>query len=475
MIKSDQTNTLHRDLKNRHIQLLAIGGTIGTGLFLGVHKTISVGGPSIILSYIIAGLVCYFAMRCLGEMLIASTKFRSFREVVSYYLSDGAGFVVGCIYWLVWIVAGILDSLAVGIYLNPFLPFVPDWAIPSLVVLILFLINIGSVKFFGEAEFWLAIIKIFAILATIVIGLFLIISGYKYIFIFTNDFGIKQQDALTAQIQNLWQFGGFFPNGVMGFLLGFQMAFLAFAGIESLAVTAGETSNPAKTLPRAIKNLPIRIGLFYVGSIFIILSCVPWNEILLLQGSPFATIFGSVGMPQIEIIMTIVLVTAASSGANGGLYISSRMLYGLSTDGQMPKFFSKITKYGVPITSLLFSGAIILLTDIAGSFIFSDPMEGFAVFASWATVSILITWIFILITYISYRKKFGEIHKKNIFKAPAGRTMSVICLLFFVAIFLTMFFDKDMIKGIYLTFICLVIILLIYILFIRAMHKKSHT
>ncbi|MDR3127959.1 MAG: amino acid permease [Bifidobacteriaceae bacterium] len=463
--------SLHRDLKNRHIQLLAIGGTIGTGLFLGTHKTISVGGPSIFLAYIIAGLICYFAMRCLGEMLIASTKFRSFREVITCFLGDGAGFVVGCVYWLVWVLAGVLDSLAVGVYINPYIPTAPKWLVPSFIVLVLFLINMASVKFFGETEFWLAIIKILAIIITIIIGLGLIFTGYKYSFVFDNNLGLKQQDYITAEVQNLWQFGGFFPNGFIGFLLGFQMAFLAFAGIESIAVTAGETANPKITLPKAIRNLPIRIGLFYVGSIFVILCCVPWNKILLLEGSPFAAIFGAVGMPKIEMIMILVLVTAASSGANGGLYISSRMLYGLSVDGEMPKIFSKTSKYGVPYITLIFSTILILLSVVLGSFLFSDPMRGFAVFASWTTVAILITWIFILITYIVYRIKFKRVHQFNIFKAPLGFVMSFICLAFFVGVFITMFFDPDMFIGICLSAICLVITLLIYIFIVRDIHK----
>ncbi|MDR3116556.1 MAG: amino acid permease [Bifidobacteriaceae bacterium] len=461
MNKNITNSNLHRGLTNRHLQLLAIGGTISTGLFLGVGQTIIEAGPSTILAYLLAGVICFFSMRVLGEMLLSNLKFRTFRDIASAYLGHWSGFLIGCIYWFVWISVSILDSLAAAIYLKDYIPGVPLW-IPSLaIIIIIFLVNVGGVKNFGEAEFWLALIKIIAIIMLIVVGIYLLITGYTYQFSF-GESSSSFTETLSANIGNLWRFGGFFPNGFVGFGAGFQMAFFAYGGIESIASTSAETKNQEKTMPRAINSIPVRILLFYVLAVFVILCCVPWNRITMLQGSPFANIFNAVGLPGVGIFMIVVLLSAATSGANAGIYVSSRMIYGLASDGQIPKIFAKLNRFQAPFVALVFcsltAGAIVTL----GAILFSDPMNAFIFFASMATVGISSVWILVLLTYFIYRKKYPVLHKNSEFKAPAGIVISSLSIAVFIIMYILMFFSSDTRLAIFVTLIVTAIISIIY-------------
>ncbi|MDR2799419.1 MAG: amino acid permease [Bifidobacteriaceae bacterium] len=469
MNQTAKDEQLERGLTNRHLQLLAIGGTIGTGLFLGVGKTIIVAGPSTILAYLIAGTICFFSMRVLGEMLLSNLNFRTFRDITTAYLGHWSGFFIGCIYFFVWISASILDSVAAGIYLQEYFPNIPIWLTSVLLLAIIFMINIGSVKNFGEAEFWLAIVKIVAIVLLIGVGIYLFISQHTYQFTFTDN-GRAYPEILTANLSNLWDNGGFFPNGFIGFGLGFQMAFFAFGGMEAIASTSAETSNPEKTMPRAINAIPIRILLFYVGSIFVILCCVPWTRITMIKGSPFANIFSAVGLPEVGAFMIIVLITAAASGANAGVYISSRMLYGLSADRQIPRIFSKTSKHHSPIFSLIFCASLVAIIDIIGGLIFGNPMQEFAFFAALATVGISSVWILVLLTYFVFRKKYSKLHNESKFKAPCGLALSTICITVFITMYITMFFAPDTRLAI---IILIILSLFITILYYFGIKKKE--
>lgn len=271
-----------RGLKNRHVQLIAIGGAIGTGLFLGAGKSIHLAGPSILLAYILTGIILFFIMRALGELLLSNLNYHSFVEFVKEYMGNGAAFVTGWTYWFCWISIAMADLTAVGLYTEFWFPEIPQW-MPGLIALVILLImNLATVKLFGEMEFWFALIKIIAILALIVIGIVMIVRG------FSTDQG-------PSSFTNLWEHGGMFPNGVNGFLLSFQMVVFAFVGIELVGLTAGETENPEKVIPQAINNIPIRILIFYVGALLVIMSIYPWNAII-PDESPFVQVFLAVGI-----------------------------------------------------------------------------------------------------------------------------------------------------------------------------------
>ena len=273
---------LKRVLKNRHVQLIAIGGTIGTGLFLGSGKAIQLAGPSIIFAYLIVGIALFFVMRALGELLLSNAGYQSFTDFAADYIGPWAGFVTGWTYWFCWIMTAMADIIAVGVYVQYWFD-IPQW-IPALVVLIILLgLNLLTVKLFGELEFWFALIKVITILVLIVIGVILLVIGFK-------------TDSGTVSVNNLWAFGGLFPNGISGFLLSFQMVVFAFVGVELVGVSAAETSNPQKNIPSAINKIPLRILFFYVGALFIILTINPWKQ-LNASSSPFVQVFSSVGIP----------------------------------------------------------------------------------------------------------------------------------------------------------------------------------
>lgn len=264
----NQPQELQRQLTNRHIQLIAIGGAIGTGLFMGSGKTISLAGPSILLVYAIIGTALFLFMRCMGELLLANPHFHSFSDIAEKYLGPWARFAMSWTYWLCWIVTGVADLVAITGYFRFWWPDLPSW-IPILgTIALLFVLNALTVKAFGETEFWFALIKIIAIVALIVLGVALICLGH------TNDSGS------TASVSNLWEHGGVFPNGFGGFVTGFQIALFAFVGVELVGTTVAETKDPETVLPKAINAIPLRIVLFYIGSLAVIMMVTPWNEIV---------------------------------------------------------------------------------------------------------------------------------------------------------------------------------------------------
>lgn len=465
-------NHLKRALSNRQLQLIAIGGTIGTSLFLGTAKTISIAGPSIIIDYIIAGIVMFLSMRVLGEMLLSKLEFKSFRDIAAKYLGNWAGYLVGWMYWGFWIVTGMQDSVAVSVYIKDFLPNIPSWLPGIMVVLLIFALNSVAVNVFGELEFWLSIIKIVAICTLIAIGLYMICSGEHFIFEFKKSDGTVEPLILQSSVNNLFNDGGFMPHGVMGFLLGFQMAFLAYTGVEAIGTTAAEIINPQKVLPKAVNAIPIRIGIFYVGAVFVILCAVPWDKVTNLEGSPFVNMFKAVGIPSAAAVMTFVLISAAVSGANSGLYATSRMLYGLALDAQAPKIFSHISKRQIPFYALMFGVIVISIPVIVVSF-FAQPMNAFVIFAAWATGCVLIVWILVLLSYFVYIVKYNDLHQKSIFKSPFGRIGASIALFFFGFIVIMMLFDNIARLGLILTVVSLLLMLILY-RFVVKKHITNH-
>src|SRR3954471_24396715 len=273
---------LKRDLKNRHVQLIAIGGTIGTGLFLGAGKAIQLAGPSIILAYLIVGIALFFVMRALGELLLSNAGYQSFTDFATDYIGPWAGYVTGWTYWFCWIMTAMADIIAVGVYVQYWFD-IPQW-VPAIVCLVLLLgLNLLTVKLFGELEFWFALIKVITIIALIGIGVILLVIGFK-------------TDAATVSVKNIWEYGGLFPHGISGFLLSFQMVVFAYVGVELVGVSASETSNPQKNIPLDINKIPLRILFFYVCALIVLLYVNPWTELNAAE-SPFVKTFSLVGIP----------------------------------------------------------------------------------------------------------------------------------------------------------------------------------
>lgn len=435
---------LKRDLKNRHVQLIAIGGTIGTGLFLGSGKAIALSGPSIILAYLIVGIALFFVMRALGELLLSNEKYKSFTDFANVYIGPWAGYVTGWTYWFCWIMTAMADIIAVGIYTQYWF-HIPQW-VPSLIcVVILLIFNLLTVKLFGELEFWFALIKIVTILAMIVIGLYMIITGLK-----TN--------VGTASVSNLWAHGGLFPNGIKGFLLAFQMVVFAFVGVELIGVTAAETANPKKNIPSAINKIPLRILLFYVGALFVILAINPWNT-MNANSSPFVQVFTLAGIPFAAGLINFVVLTSAASAGNSGLFSTSRILYNLGLNHHGSTKFAKLNHRGVPKNGLVVSTIVLSFGALLSKLM---PEDAFSLVTTISAICFIWVWSIILISHIIYKKKNRALHEASTFKAPFTPFVNYLVLAFFVFLLGVMLYAKATRLALILTPIWFIILVVLY-------------
>ncbi|MBF4134313.1 MULTISPECIES: amino acid permease [Streptomyces] len=415
-----------RGLGARQIQMIAIGGAIGTGLFLGAGKAISKAGPSLILAYAIAGLVIFFIMRALGELLMYRPVSGSFSEYAREFIGPFAGFVTGWTYWLFWVVTGITEVTAAAQYMTYWFD-VPQWVSALLFTIILYGANLISVKIFGELEFWFSMVKVTAIVGMILICVGILTLGF-------SDAGD------TATVAHLWNQGGFFPEGIGGTLMTLQIVMFAFLAVELVGVTAGESKDPEKTLPKAINTVPWRIAVFYVGALVMILSVVPWTEFQ--PGiSPFVAAFEKMGLGVGAAIVNFVVLTAALSSCNSGMYSTGRMLRDLALNGQGPKFFTRLTRRGTPLAGTTFSAALMMV----GVWInYQWPGEAFNYVVSFATISGMWAWVMILVCQIRYRAKAdrGELPVSS-FRAPGAPFTSWFALLFLALVVVMMGIDPD--------------------------------
>ncbi|WJH24893.1 D-serine/D-alanine/glycine transporter [Pseudarthrobacter defluvii] len=407
---------LERQLTNRHIQLIAIGGAIGTGLFMGSGKTISAAGPSVIFVYMIIGFMLFFVMRAMGELLLSNLNYKSFSDFAADLLGPWAGFFTGWTYWFCWVITGIADVIAIAGYSKELWPALPLW-IPGLATIgILLLLNLATVKAFGETEFWFALIKIVAIAALIIVGLFMIFTGF-------------QSDTGTASFTNLWSHGGFFPNEFMGFVAGFQIAVFAFVGIELVGTTAAEAKNPEKTLPKAINAIPVRVLLFYVGALVILMAVTPWTQFA-AGHSPFIGMFSLAGLGAAATVVNLVVLTSAMSSANSGIYSTSRMVFGLAQEGDAPGIFSRLSTRKVPSNALRLS-CVLLLSGVVLMYAGQDVGKAFEMVTTVSAVCFIFVWSIILASYISFRRRRPHLHAASNFKMPGGTPAVWVVYAFF--------------------------------------------
>jgi L-asparagine transporter-like permease len=415
-----------RGLGARQIQMIAIGGAIGTGLFLGAGKGISKAGPSLILAYAIAGFVIFLIMRALGELLLYRPVSGSFSDYAREFIGPFAGFVTGWTYWLFWVVTGITEVTAAAAYMTYWWD-IPQWLSALIFTVILYGANLISVKLFGELEFWFSMVKV-----TAIIGMILICAG-----ILTLGFSDAGD---TASVSHLWSHGGFFPNGIGETLMTLQMVMFAFLAVELVGVTAGESKDPKTVLPKAINTVPWRIAVFYVGALIMILSVVPWTHFQ--PGvSPFVAAFEKMGLAAGAGIVNFVVLTAALSSCNSGMYSTGRMLRDLALNSQGPKLFTRLTASGTPLVGTTFSAALMMV----GVWInYQWPGKAFDYVVSFATISGMWAWIVILICQIRYRAKAdrGELPRSE-FRAPGAPYTSWFALAFIAMVIVMMGIDKD--------------------------------
>ncbi|WP_351232926.1 amino acid permease [Streptomyces sp. NPDC002133] len=416
-----------RGLGPRQVQMIAIGGAIGVGLFLGAGANIAKAGPSLILMYALAGVVIFFIMRALGELLLYRPVSGSFAEYSREFLGPFFGYVTGWTYWLMWIVTGMAELTAAAIYINYWFPSVPQWVTALVFLVVLYIANLISVKLFGEIEFWFSMVKVTALVGMIVIGLGVLTFGFSA----AGD---------TAQVSNLWAFDGFFPKGIGSSLMTLQGVMFAYLAVELVGVTAGESENPEKTLPKAINSLPWRIALFYVGALTVILCVVKWTEFA--PGvSPFVAAFAKIGIPAGAAIVNFVVLTAALSSCNSGMYSTGRMLRDLASNGEAPKALGKLAASKTPAIGITVSVALMGIGVLLNYIV---PEKAFGYVTSVATAAGIWTWMMILISHIRYRRavEAGRLPASS-FPAPGGTVCSWIALAFLVFVTGLIAYDKD--------------------------------
>ena len=446
--KDSQEHHLQRNLTNRHIQLIAIGGAIGTGLFMGSGKTISLAGPSIIFVYMIIGFMLFFVMRAMGELLLSNLNYKSFIDFSADLLGPWAGYFTGWTYWFCWIITGIADVIAIAAYSQFWFPDLPQW-IPALACVgVLLSLNLITVKMFGEVEFWFAMIKIVAILGLIGTGLYMVFSGFQ------------SPTGTTASFAHLWNDDGMFPHGLMGFFAGFQIAVFAFVGIELVGTTAAEAKDPERTLPRAINSIPLRIIMFYVFALIAIMAVTPWRDVVPGK-SPFVELFMLAGLPAAAAVINFVVLTSAASSANSGVFSTSRMLFGLAQEGDAPKAFEKLSNRDVPANGLYFSCTCLLL-GAALMYVIPDLVEAFTLVTTVSAILFMFVWSLILLSYLKYRTHRAALHQASKYKMPGGRFMCWACLAFFAFILVLLSFETDTRQALIVTPLWFVLLTVTY-------------
>jgi amino acid transporter, AAT family len=428
MLSNNQNKKLQRGLDNRHIQLIALGGAIGVGLFYGSSATIQMAGPSILFSYLVGGLVIFTIMRALGEMAVDEPVSGSFSSYAHRYLGKFAGYLTGWTYWFMWVVVGMAEITVVGVYVNYWYPDIPSWLTALAVLIFITLINLANVKAFGEFEFWFALIKVVAIIGMIIIGLGIIFLGIG-------------NGGQPIGFDNLWAHGGFMPNGINGIIMSLVLVMFSFGGVELVGITAGEARNPQRSIPLAINNVIWRILIFYIGALGVMMILYPWNEVG-TNGSPFVLVFDKVGVPGAAHILNFVVITAAISAFNSGLFASGRMLYNLSLQNNGPKYFGKLSKNGSPRRGILFSSLFLLVAVVLNYIV---PEKVFLYISSVATIAVITSWTIILITQLKFRQsKTKKEIEKLAFKMPLHPVSTYLALIFLAFVVVLMGFIEDM-------------------------------
>ena len=418
-------NKMQRGLKNRHLQMIALGTAVGTGLFYGSTATIAMAGPAVSLSYLIGGIIIFFIVRMLGEMSVEEPVSGSFSYYASKYWGEFPGFLAGWNYWFLYILVSMAELSAVSIYLGYWFPDLPKWIGVLACLVIITVVNLVTVSAYGEIEFWMAFIKIAAIIGMIVLGSYYIATD---------------PDPFPQNFDNLWMHGGFFPNGLEGMLMSLAPVLFSFDGIELLGITAGEAENPDKTIPRAINQVIYRILIFYVGTMIVLMTLWPWNEVG-KDASPFVQIFQNAGFTSTANILNFVVLTAAVSVYNSAIYSNSRMLYGLAKSGNAPKFFEKLSSRGVPVNSILISSGITLLAAVLNYLL---PDEVFMYMMSIVTGAVVISWAMIVLTHLKFRKHCESAGIVPKFKSLLYPFADYLCLAFLAMILVIMAMMDEM-------------------------------
>ncbi|MCS9987361.1 amino acid permease [Weissella cibaria] len=413
---------LERGLSSRHVEMIALGGTIGTGLFLGAGHSISTAGPAILLVYIITGLFMFWMMRALGELLLTDPDKPTFVGFVEKYLGKKAGFVIGWTYWIGWITIAMAELTAVGTYMKFWFPGIPVWIWEIIFLVALYGINVIAVSAFGETEFWFSMIKIVAIVAMIVAGIIMIVTHAK-------------TSAGVTSLSNLWQHGVVAHHGHK-LLAAFQMVFFAFLGIEFVGMTAAEAKDPLTTIPKSINSIIIRILIFYVGALVAIMSIQPWTNYSASE-SPFVQVFSGIGITAAAGIINFVVLTAAASSLNSSLFTTGRMLFSLSNG---KGYVGKLNRRYIPRNAINVSAVLIALAVLVNVFF---PSNAFDLVTSVASAAFVVIYGVLVFAHLRYRQSADFKNGEKRFLMPGAPFTDYLTLAFLFGIFMILLFTKS--------------------------------
>ncbi|KQL53933.1 GABA permease (4-amino butyrate transport carrier) [Heyndrickxia shackletonii] len=436
---------LKKGLLPRHVQFIALAGMIGTGIFKGSSDTLSIAGPSVVLAYLLGGLLLLIVMVALGEMAIAHPGM-NVQHLVNKAFGHRVSFIVGWLYWINWVIVTTVELLAGGSFLQYWFPNIPLWLLSFLCAAVILGINSFHVKFYGELEFWFAGIKIFALIAFIILGC-LILSGIL-------------PSSIDNPISNYTSHGGFFPHGIGGIFSAFLVVMFSYGGAELIGVAVTETQNAKKVLPKIVKGTVWRVIIFYICPILIICGIVPWDKVSGVD-SPFVQVFSTAGLPGAANIMNFVLLTAVLSAANSGIYATSRTLFSMAQTGEAPKLLLKVSKNGTPINGILITGFLILI----GVFLaYLAPENIINYMMTIPGFTIMLIWISICFSQLKLRPQYKE---KPFFQVKWFPFTTILALIGLITIFISFMFNAQNKVG---TIVCLIILLLLVVFSLK--HKK---
>lgn len=452
------TQQLKKGLSTRHVLFIGLGSAVGTGLFYGSANAIQLAGPAVLLAYLISGIAVFMVMRAMGEMIMHNPLPGAFGAYASKYLGPLPGFITGWTYVVEMALVCIADVTAFAIYMGLWYPDVEPWVWALGITLILCSVNLCTVKFFGELGFWLSLLKVVAIIVMIVAGAYILLSGMQF-----------SSTGTESSISNLWNQGGFAPNGLYGIIISFTVVVFAFGGVETLGLTALEAKNPEKVLPMAINVVPIQILLFYFLAVMVLLSLFPWNQIG-LTGSPFVTIFSELGISSAANILNIVVITAAVSAINSDIFGAGRMMYGLSKQGQAPKIYSQLSKNGVPIYAILAMFCVMILGVVLNYFF---PKHLFFVIAAMATFATVWVWLTVLVSQVMMRRTLSPEEVKALkFPIPFWPVGPAIAIVFMIFVIGVLGYYEPARNALYAGVIWLIWLVLVYYIWTKPQMKK---
>lgn len=450
---------LKRSMTAGQMEMISLGGAIGVGLFMGASSTIKWTGPSVLLAYIFVGVILYIVMRALGEMLYIDPGTGSFADYASEHVHPIAGYLAEWANVFQYIVVGISEVVATTEYLRFWWKGTSDWIAGIIIILFLLIANLSSAKAYATLEFWFAMIKVVTIILMILLGLAVILFGFG-------------NGGHPVGFSNLWSHGGFFTGGIKGFFFSMAIIVGSYEGIELIGISAGEVSDPHKAIIKSVKSVLWRILIFYVGAIFVIVTIYPWNKLDSI-GSPFVTTFAKVGITAAASVINFVVLTAALSGANSGIYSSSRMLYKLAHEGEAPKTFGYISKRIVPshaiigITSGIFIG---FMLNVLAQFLNKSLANIFVIVYSSSVLPGMVAWFVILLAELRFRRKNPDLMEDHPFKLPLYPYSNYFALIMLVVIVIFMFINPETQISVSVGALVLIVAAIVYVI----KHRKEN-